>query len=735
MHGFYSFDLASTPARLGRDLVLFCATSAPSEGDIIDCCRRYCAKNLTPNKILILGSSVERSKLQSIVKSRSFKQRLRGVTRYLDTPDVTCSYFKTDGEVKIPEIERIKRIGMTTIFRGRGAMLASTSSYHFLKPSQSHADLFVRAGSALVDGSEIAFLAFCCLPFFPNQVENVYCDTGAISALVFAVSSLRQKLNRGATPLLASSYGSYKGMKDFPFEKMTHSLVFISASTSGNMAQDLSRLRPEIKSEKVITLFFLGKSAPVTNTVCDLSHCKSSNPSGYPAIVSEPADNCSWCNAGSVAIELAGDHFLPQGAHVESILISVDDTPDWFNPLLHQFVGKGLITANYSEGHSQGATKQVFLDSQRMFESKNFLNITGADRLIRKSLEQIVPLKLVRIIHLNDPASKVLAQLIATTFDLQNVVVSAFEDIQKDISRHRIDSGSTLVVAGAVATGRGLLSVSQALRIIQTNGAVTYFAMFSRTQDALAYKELKSNICFGDSAEEYGFHVLYKLFLPSSERGRTSWDAELDYLYELSEFSQGIVKAAIEARINDLSRSQSDVERGLSSNLYWCSPSGQKLVLRPGFAFFEFDYSELNVSQADVFFTIVGILHHLRFKADRKRSLRKLDFVRSLISPRCFDRFNDGVIQASFLRACDAGELDYSVDTSQSRSMRQVLEFIFKNQGSEAGEATLEFLIAIGLKRLKLCDGDLKYLFHEFGKSGCQVAQFLWGKINEQLLT
>jgi hypothetical protein len=166
--------------------------------------------------------------------------------------------------------------------------------------------------------------------------------------------------------------------------------------------------------------------------------------------------------------------------------------------------------------------------------------------------------------------------------------------------------------------------------------------------------------------------------------------------------------------------------QGMSDGLFWGKFDDTPLVLRPEFAFFDFDL-ERTPSQADVYFTILAVLHGLRSDPHAPESLFQHEYLRRVLSPRCFDRFNDGVIQASILRAAHPVELDYSIDGKLSNDMWQVLDTIFDSRTTQAGEATLEFLLALALKRLKLESADLAKLKDKFSEAmEHPIAKVLW---------
>lgn len=130
------------------------------------------------------------------------------------------------------------------------------------------------------------------------------------------------------------------------------------------------------------------------------------------------------------------------------------------------------------------------------------------------------------------------------------------------------------------------------------------------------------------------------------------------------------------------------------------------MKVQEGFAFLNFSYSKGDVSQAATFFVIAAILHNMRTGKKTPR-LGQHSFVRKVLSPRCFDRFNDGAIQASILRAAFPSEIDYSTSPELSKEMRSIIEVILNHANNQVGEAAREFMIAIGTERLQLCTDDL----------------------------
>jgi len=183
----------------------------------------------------------------------------------------------------------------------------------------------------------------------------------------------------------------------------------------------------------------------------------------------------------------------------------------------------------------------------------------------------------------------------------------------------------------------------------------------------------------------------------------TPWDQERSLLIQLLEESDDdATKTAIEERLGEIDNSQAHNIRGMQDAVFLPKLNTASLALRPGFVFLDFDYEEGHVSQAEVYFTVATVLHHLRHRDLQRQSLAQHIHVRRVISPRCFERFNDGVIQAAILRAAIGPELDYSLSDELSMQMERILDFVLSNGGNESGEAAREFVLAIAVGKLRI---------------------------------
>lgn len=742
MHGYWPFEysLPSGPQR--RVFVLFCSAVCPDVNDIAQCVVDYCDTRRPPDKIYLIGPQSEQPALATALTSTAFLDRVRGVTRYTDQPNAECLLFDADGETRngagevVPTnvLVPLKRLGLKFLVDTHPVFLVAPPSHHFVVPSGWHADVFFRVGSAMADGAAIDFLAYCCLPFFAGRdLKHIYCDTGAISPVAYAVNMLRGRISPGSPAASVSSFGSYKGAPHFKFRDMARSVILISVSTSGGLAGLLCKPGNDIQESDIVTLFALYEPTRPTKVVCNLRK-DAGNPDGFDQVEHFPEYDCPHCREGSTRITISTEQFLPGRGKTEELILKAAHSPKWLPPFLKQFVGTGVIRANYKSGDTNHATREVFFDLQAMFADADMLKVDPYVPRLWRTVDRVVPARLTRILCLDSPASHLLAERIKAHLGAQwsGVEVINQRDILSNVDRHVSASGATLVVAAAAASGRSLQAVSQLLRTIQTNGAITYLVALARFPEKEALDEVETNVTYGEQPRERGFFVVDRVFLPLvGSQTKTSWETELDLIDKaLVSQPDEPTRKALENR-GKLIRGASET-RGMSDGLFWGKIGGQPLDLRPGFTFHDFT-PRTSASQADVFFTIVAVLHSLRCDRRSAESLFQHEYRRRVLSPRCFDRFNDGVIQASILRAAHPAELDYSINEKLSNDMWQVLDTIFSASSTQAGEATLEFLVALALKRLKLETKDLEKLKAKFGTATDHpMARLLWTMIGTQ---
>jgi len=389
-----------------------------------------------------------------------------------------------------------------------------------------------------------------------------------------------------------------------------------------------------------------------------------------------------------------------------------------------EFATKNILCWSRSSSPASESKELYYIDVDRALSEPSDDFRKTFQRNVRKSFANDVEL----VVSLDDSGSKAFADAIrsqigATTKDVKWCSVSELTPNQLT------NVGSVVVVAGAITSGGKLLDMSRRLRSMQDTASILYFVGFSKLPDVASLEQVRKDL-------EQGGHelvVLQKVPMPRvTENNKTSWDIECNTLMEIGGDDPLGDAESLPALLAQRLMSRESSEN--HDNLFLPATNGRQLKLRPTFAFWhQLDLNTNQATQADVYWTIQALIHDLRCKVGQDG----LDnfYHATVISPACFDRYNDGVIQSALLRSANSTELDYSISDDFSRKMLGVIISIVENHAAEQGEAALEFLMAIWLGSMRLTPDDTKKLCDKFA-DGCGSADldFLLGKILESTI-
>jgi hypothetical protein len=711
MYGYFYFDIRPRQSNQ-KILAIFCATPRPAVDEIIAVLQGYCRSNAAPDQILLIGLESEQPLIHELSGNQRLLEQVPVTTRNADSPNIRLMIIPRTGlpvkGVAAPITwEDVHYAGLKKIFLSRQTVITAPGTHHFEKPSSKHCDRFIRTANALVDGAEVFFIATCCLPFVPVDPKHFYVDTGGISVLAYAINSVCRRFSPNYYAATINTFESYNGLSSFDFREVESSVILLSASTSSALEEKVLEVHPRVQPKQIVTVFGKG-CKPGSNLLFDTSRdsdcvevlgdCKSYD-----------SNECPLCREGSIAIPMMGDQFIPVRSNSERVALTSSSGPRWLARSIELLCGNQVVRAFFRESTTLQASKNLYFDLTQLLSSSPGRNTRLEERLERH-LHQAVPSSTARIIHLDDDASQLLAErirshLLLTSSSRNNIEIVSAKNIEDYQS---LNSGVTVVAAAAIASGSSLLSVSRCLRALQKNGAVTYISVLGRMSTQSAFEKLESDLRMGEIAKDYAFHVVESITVPlGGVNEQTSWDDEIALINEIMPELPKSQRQLFEYRLGVLLDAQSKNNKGLINELFWSAPlSNERLRLTHGFVYLprEMDFSV--ISQADVFFVINSILHHQRQGAGNKSALRQTEYTRRTICPLMFDRFNDGVIQSSLLRAARRPELNYSLDLQASLEMLNIMrESITAKQGNK-GEALREFALALALKRLVLTDSD-----------------------------
>ncbi|WP_337966186.1 hypothetical protein [uncultured Flavobacterium sp.] len=611
-------------------------------------------------------------------------------------------------------IDNIFRNGNTIIFKQNGGIVESTSDHHFVFPSNKHCSKFLRTGNVLINQTEVFFLSIQLLNFFEN-IRFVYCDTSSINTLPYAVLELKRRFK---IKFIAPTIFSFKSYELFESrkEKFPHdSLILISSSTSGNI---IDRLLKEQRAEKtqIKVLFFLGKEKNYLdkkeNIICNLTKDDNTFPQGEEIFdTSDSSTGCKLCEINSRPINIRGDVFLTIQPKVYKHLLTVKSEciPTNINSFVHHFRDKSKsinIIKTFYKDNDANANYEIYFDFINLI--KNVEKFPSFKNSLDRMIDKYVPANTKYIIHLPDEGSLELSKYInnqineainPTIIELNKSFITKFNDE---------DRGAVLVVASCITTGKKLLQVSRLMRKFENLNLIYFTGIFRPSNESFA-NDLINDLKRGkDKSDEKPF-IAVETLNTSIIQKKTDWAIETTFIETLlgniDEDSE--LYGFFNTRIDILRKNKES--RGLSNNLFLNKYDDNPLYLRKSFAFWKFNYEESEVNQSEVYFTISSIINNLENREiNLHPSLRQTNYVRNLLSPRNFHRFNDGIIQSCLLRCSKPDYLSYDLDDEANLQMKVFLLSIISKYDSEDGEALLEFLLSIGLKKLKLKKEDLE---------------------------
>lgn len=664
-------------------------------------------------------------------KEDTFKRLPGKSTQYFDDNYFVYSYDKSGGQSPILKtlttsqesfFKNLFRHGSTVIFKKNGGLVESSMDHHFVFPSKKHCAKFIRTGNVLIHSAEIFFNAYQLLPYFKDR-QSIYCDTSSINVLPFAVLELKRRFKEFYEFPNVHSFISYEVFESRKTPFSANDLVLISSSTSGNIIDRL--LKQKLAQEDQIALiYFLGPDDRYAkhekNIMCNLTWEEKHFNCGVEEFETYPSEEkCQLCDNNSYAITIAGDVFLTVKPKISKLLLTSTQkhVPKFLNTFMASYrvdksvhQDEAIIRAYYKETTDDpDANYETYIDTSKLYGNKHFQE--KLHRLINKH----IPANTVYLIHLPDKSSETLAGIIKsnTTWNTPPEVLKLDDDLPKYL---KDKVGCAVIVASCIVTGKHLLHISRMMRPLGKLNLV-YFIGVMGTNNQEYLTTLTNNLTKGRDRSDDRPVIAVETIYCALDKYKTVWAREKDFLEKI--YGDAEEEKPLQKFLKDRLVALRDNKQttGLTESVFMKSHTGEVLYLRKNFAFWNFDYEESQIFQSEVFFTINSIINFLENKEiTADGSLQQSNYVRTLLSTENFQRFNDGIIQACLLRASKPEYLAYDLDPDSSRQMATLLESQIEKHNTEHGEALMEFLLAIGMKTLRLSRADTKLIVEKAGR-------------------
>lgn len=605
-------------------------------------------------------------------------------------------------------LKNIYRHGNTEIFKKNGGLVESSIDHHFVFPSKKHCSKFIRTGNVLVHSSELFFIALQLLPFFKEQ-KTIYCDTSSINVLPFALFELKRRFGDKYSFPAIESFKSYEVFESRKIPFGSDDFILISSSTSGNIIDRLFTDRLATKNQ-ILLIYYLGPEKRFrdneSNILCNLTKSESFS-SGVEQFETYPNElACQLCKNHSYPIQIKGDVFLTVKPKISKVLLSSTSkhVPNFLNEFVNDYrinkstsPNEAIIRAFYKETKGDSEVNyETYIDTSRIYGTDVFKG--KLEQLINK----FIPANTKYIIYLPDESSKKLANIVVSK--IQWKVEPSLLKLDDYLSGKLTNiDGSAVIIASCIVTGKNLLQLSKLMRPFNKLSLIYFIGVLGTSNEGYQ-NDLKNNLIKGKVKSDERPFVAVETIFCSLDKYNTTWQREKQFLetYIIPEVDEeNPLYGYIKERLVILRNNKQTI--GLTDDVFLTSHKGDRLYLRKNFAFWKFDYEEEDIFQSEVYFSINSIINFLENKEiTDEGSLRQSTYVRNLLSADNFQRFNDGIIQACLLRAAKPEYFAYDLDVDSSTQIKTLIESMLDKHNTEHGEALMEFLLALGMKILRL---------------------------------
>jgi hypothetical protein len=725
--------------------VLFCPNQEIHETILQDEIRRFFEMNFQPDELHIIGGDYLKPQLLKVFVD-DFSETFKSIPRlhndfftknlFIETFDENGTLSSANCYMKsLDFFGKLVNEGLIKIFKDNNGLIESPESHHYVFPSQKHCNKFLRTGNVLLHTSEIFFIAFTLLRNYNhNEIKFIYCDTSSINSLAFALIELKKRFVPDLKYPPIESFKSYEAFSNAEFKFKRDSLLIVSSSTSGSIIERLINSKSNVQRNNIVIIYFLGTGENLkshrSNINCNLTFDNENNVNGIDYYKTfKNAAECEFCNKGSIPIEVEGDAFLNNIPKVNKLVFTIFDPPSTLSNFSKTFLSYkhhelNILKCHYEENSGSPTRRyEVYFDMQSIIENISLPHLKSFKEKLDKYINQSIPSNTLYLIHLPDNGSKKLGQYILDKIsskynEADKPALVDIDAISEEMLKDK--EGAIVGIAASVVRGRNLLFLSRTLRDFEKL-SIVYFVGLARPSSEEYFDFLKKNLTQGDYGLASNVFVHVEKMLCSNIIKNNPWAIEIEYLKEFLEFMEksnkyddSIVKY-FRNRLGILENST--VSRGLANDIFLPQfPGNNELALHKTFAFFNFNGYHEHVSQGDVYFTISTLINKLRYSKNNGKCLIQTAYIRNVIDPHNFHRFNDGIIQAAILRAANEKELSYNIDESLSYEILTILTNLISHHGDVYGESLMEFILAIGLRKLKMTDDHINDFFEQIKK-------------------
>lgn len=577
------------------------------------------------------------------------------------------------------------RDGLRTLIEKNNVIHTAPSAHSFKHPSGTLNNVFIQTRELASDEAEVCVVGYAIALEYGarlRQAGKVYIDTMGIYAFV------KNALARLDSKAEVMSFHSYERLKTI-YPPEGEYFCVVSASTSGGMAKQMGE--QGFAEECVATLIDRTADSRYGGVLVALDDVD------YPLPVK--------AEEGCTLIEIIGENFSAKSKPPKSITISLKHDPKRLAKF-HKYFGMGGI-----DGFNK-SSKLLALNPDELLADAAFRKWLAAE------IDWSVSMATNLIVYADDDGSKKLGEV---AHEILSEKWGATKSIRcvpySELDQVNFETVSGVLVATVVARDGGILrEISRDLRAyMEATVPRRFLAPIGIPQSARAWTLLKTFLVKNPTPRDYGFSNW--LCLPIGDDGKENAWSRLTKVTSAGQVDDVGFTPAVADKVRHQALDKAAELAIAHKHSFLPKHDGSALALSDGFLFFDASSNVgqdcPNVPQSTVFFTIAAVLQFAREHEDHELRLQPTGYESVVLSPECFLRFNDNVLQASFLRACLPSELDYSASPELSKLMKEFIAKVFARWERTYGDAALEFAAALATGTLKLTQEDARALLGE----------------------
>lgn len=588
------------------------------------------------------------------------------------------------------ELDKLLPIGLAQLVDNTSAYQEAPPGHVFRHPSKRETKHLLLASELLKEEIDAYFVALsicACAWARLREAQTIHIDTMGIYPIARAIENVASASGGVATPWNINSFHSHDGVHGLYRVVGPDEVILVSASTTGSMVKKL--VEEGIPEDALVTVLDMSDQGRKGTVL----YARDRHFSTVAAI---------GPRHGEAIIELAGEYFAARGKKPRTLTLALQHGPTALDAVLKNFSDAKACRLNKSRANGTHAIDIVSFSEKEVSASKSFREWVAEEIRLR------TPISVTHVLPVAGDGAKEMAELCAHEMEKLTGRAAIILDSGTINKLTPERCGGVLVCAPVIGNGHSLRVMARDLRELVPKASRHFIAGLALPSTMEAWTRLSQFLIQSGMKSRPYLLSCWEVLPTGAEPGRGAAWQRADALMQRAEvidvltgspWAEDLVRASLQMAADALEKASFGILP---------SSANKQLELTEGFVY----WNPKSEQRAACDYAAVSYLAMTAaLQSAREFSIPAGRLASSLhetvvLDVENFLRFNDGVLQASLLRAAFPHELDYSGSPELSEMMREFLEKVFLSTGGSYGEAALEFGLALAAGQLRLAQKD-----------------------------